>query len=347
LAVRVIQWATGSVGRTVLRRLIDHPEMEVVGVYVSNPRKVGVDAGTLVKRPETGVLATNDVEAILALDADVVIHTPLILPPYERQNEEVARLLASGKNVISTNGFYRPDIHGAGYSAPLLAAAETGNATLAGSGLNPGVIAERIAVTLSCMMARIDQIRTLEVFDASLTDSAGLLFGAMGFGVDPAKEDLRTSPIAKMYNEYYAEVLHYVANKLNTEIVDIEPRHELTFAPHKIEMKAGVIEEGCVAATTWQWFGRFANGTTMLHRILWTASHQLHGETDTVHWLVELDGRPNLRCTIELTDPDPQAPPARPPMDATAATIINLIPSVIAAPAGFFELPAVAPYRAH
>ena len=160
MAVRVIQWATGSVGRTVLRRLIDHPEMEVVGVYVSNPRKVGVDAGTLVKRPETGVLATNDVEAILALDADVVIHTPLILPPYERQNEEVARLLASGKNVISTNGFYRPDIHGAGYSAPLLAAAETGNATLAGSGLNPGVIAERIAVTLSCMMARIDQNRS-------------------------------------------------------------------------------------------------------------------------------------------------------------------------------------------
>src|SRR6185312_8648608 len=52
---RVVQWATGSMGRTALRRVIDHPDLELVGVYVYDPRKVGVDAGEIARRPPTGV----------------------------------------------------------------------------------------------------------------------------------------------------------------------------------------------------------------------------------------------------------------------------------------------------
>lgn len=344
--MKVIQWATGSVGRTTLRRVIDDPRFELVGVYVTNPAKVGRDAGEIAKRPATGVLATDDVEAILALDADVVIHTPLIPVPYDKLNGEVARLLASGKNVVSTNGFYRPHAQGEAYASPLLAAALKGGATLAGSGLNPGVMGERIAVMLSGMVARLDHILCREVFDASQTDSAGLLFDAMGFGVDPAEQDLTTSPLARMYDRLYAETLDYVAEKIGTSVVAIEPQHELTFAPTDIALKPGTIRAGCVAATTWRWFGRFANGTTMTHEILWTAAHELHGESDDAHWLIELTGRPNVRATIALSDPDPAAPPSRPPMDATAATIINTLPLIVAAPPGFFDLPAVAPHRA-
>ena len=343
--MRVIQWATGSVGRTTLRRIIDSPDLELVGVYVTNPNKVGLDAGAIAKRPNTGIHATNNIEEILALDADVVIHTPLLLPPYERQNDEVIRLLASGKNVISTNGFYRPMFQGEAYSGPLLRAAQQGGATLAGSGLNPGVIAERLVTTYSAMMARIDHIRTRETIDASQSGSPGMIFGTMGLGVDPQAHDLTTGPLAQLYNRFFAEVFDYVADKLGTSVTHIEPQHQLTLAPRDIELSVGVISKGCVAATTWQWLGTFANGITMEHKILWTVAMDMHEVGDSSHWVVELQGRPNLRGTLDLSDRDPHAPPARAAMDATAAVIMNLIPSVVAAPAGFFDLPALTPYR--
>jgi 2,4-diaminopentanoate dehydrogenase len=343
--IRVIQWGTGSVGRTALRRIIDDGEFELAGVYVHSPEKNGLDAGDIVKRDPTGITATNDVDAIVALDADVVLHTSLISVPYEQQNDDVVRLLESGKSVISTNGFYRPVMHGEAYAAPLRAAALSGRSTLAGIGLNPGFIAERLAVMLSGVVARLDQIRCYETFDASLSPSTGLLFDAMGFGADPAHTDPRTSPVGRMYDTYYAETFDFVAEKLSTQVATITPKHEITLAPDDIVLRAGTIPRGTVAATTWRWFGEFTSGATMVHSILWTASHALHDIRDGGHWRVEIDGRPNVRATLDLSDPDPLAPPSRPTMDATAAVVVRAIPAVVEAPPGFYDLPVVAPFK--
>lgn len=339
--MKVIQWATGSVGRTTLRRVIDHPDLELVGVYVTNPAKVGRDAGEIAKRSPTGILCTDKVEEILALDADVVIHVPLISVPYDAQNADVIRLLQSGKNVVSTNGFYRPHVHGEAYAGPLLAAAAAGGVTLAGVGINPGVVAERLVPMHAALMARLERIRTSEVFDASKSASAGLLFDAMAFGADPAVGDPTKGAIAQMYDRLYAETIDYVAAKLGTTVTSIVNRHHVTLAPEDLQIVAGVIPAGTVAATTWHWDAVFANGVTMEHKILWTASHALSGIGEDVHWVVELDGRPNLRATLALTDPEPDGPASRPPMDATAAVIINLLPDIVKAEPGFFDLPAV------
>ncbi|WP_418345892.1 hypothetical protein [Rhodococcus pyridinivorans] len=91
--------------------MIDDPDFELVGVYVTSDEKNGLDAGTIAKRPATGVLATNSIEEILSLEADVVIHTSLLSVPYADQNETVARILASGKNLISTNEVFSPESH--------------------------------------------------------------------------------------------------------------------------------------------------------------------------------------------------------------------------------------------
>ena len=71
---RVVQWATGAVGGAQLQEIIDDPELEHVGLFVDIPDKAGVDAGVLVGRDPVGVPATDDRDAIVALDADVVIH---------------------------------------------------------------------------------------------------------------------------------------------------------------------------------------------------------------------------------------------------------------------------------
>ena len=109
---RVVQWATGNVGTRSLRGVIEHPNMELVGLYVSSPEKAGLDAARLAERDvgfkgaiaDTGVLSTNNVDEIIALDADCVL--------YMRQGinyDELCRLLASGKNIVTTRGeFHHP-----------------------------------------------------------------------------------------------------------------------------------------------------------------------------------------------------------------------------------------------
>jgi hypothetical protein len=100
---RVIQWSTGNVGFHSLRHLIRHPELELVGVHAHSPAKIGKDAGELAGFPEkTGIIATNDVDALLALEPDAVVYT---VKGETRPHEvipELERILSSGVNVVST-----------------------------------------------------------------------------------------------------------------------------------------------------------------------------------------------------------------------------------------------------
>ncbi len=342
---KVVQWATGSVGRTTLRRILDHPGLELVGLYVHDPAKVGRDAGEIARRPATGVLATSRIEEILALEADVVLHTPRISVPYVDQNAEVERLLASGKNVISVNGFYMPEVHGEAYAGPLRAAAQRGNATLAGIGLNPGFVAERIALALTGLMARLDDIECRETVDASFIPAPGFVFEVMGFGTDPASNDITRGPLARMYTELYSETFALVAAALGTTVTTLEPDHRLTLAPRDLAITAGTIRQGTVAATEWCWQAGFADGCRMTHSVLWTADPRLHGERDAAHWQIRLRGRPNVELSFRLEDPDPAAPASRAAMDALGALLIRAIPEVCAAPAGFYRLPSLLPFR--
>lgn len=124
---KVVQWATVGMGRNCLRALIDHPAMDLVGVYVYGAEKAGKDAGEIARRAPTAVLATRDVEEILALDADVVVHAAQLAPPYGSHDADILRLLASGKNVISINGYSQPQHWGGERLQALEAACAQGN----------------------------------------------------------------------------------------------------------------------------------------------------------------------------------------------------------------------------
>src|SRR5262249_61324366 len=96
---RVIQWSTGNVGRHALRAIIRHPALRLVGLWVHGREKVGRDAGELCGLPPVGVKATNDAEALLALDADCVSYTATgDLRPAEAV-DDMCRILAAGKTV--------------------------------------------------------------------------------------------------------------------------------------------------------------------------------------------------------------------------------------------------------
>ena len=75
MTYRVVKWTTGNVGRAALRGIDERAGLELVGLFVTNPEKAGVDAAELGAPGSVGAKATTDVDEIVALDADVVIHT--------------------------------------------------------------------------------------------------------------------------------------------------------------------------------------------------------------------------------------------------------------------------------
>ena len=71
---RVVVWGTGFVGKLVIPEILPHPEFELVGVGVSNPDKVGQDVGTLCGIQPIGIEATDDLDALVALQPDALVH---------------------------------------------------------------------------------------------------------------------------------------------------------------------------------------------------------------------------------------------------------------------------------
>ena len=176
---RVIQWATGVVGSAALKYFIENPVIDLVGVYVTNPEKVGKDAGDLVGLPKTGVMATNDEEAILAMDANCVLFSPsMMTPPIDM----VCQLLASGKNVVSPAGPFLPNKWIPEEAARVEAACKVGNSSFHGCGIHPGFSGDILPITLLRLMNRVDCVEVSEVIDK--VRNPMIYTEIMGFGAD-------------------------------------------------------------------------------------------------------------------------------------------------------------------
>ena len=158
--LRVIQWTTGNIGRRSLHAIIGRGDMELVGVYAHGADKVGVDAAELAGWPEpTGVNATNDIDALLALKPDACCYNPLW-----PNIDELARLLESGVNVCSSAAWITGGKQTPEDLERIRKACEKGNSTIFGSGAHPGMT-NMVGMVLSGSCERVDEIRITESVD--------------------------------------------------------------------------------------------------------------------------------------------------------------------------------------
>ncbi len=188
---RVVQWATGVVGSAALKGILRHPRLELAGVKVYSEAKEGLDAGEIVGAGETGIVATRDVDAILAIDADCVIYCPL---PWDLG--EMCRLLESGRHVITPCPYWFPFVQNPSVAAAIGAACKQGGVNLHASGCNPGGIAERFPLTFSGWCNRIDRITMTECGDCSTYSSEGVMRNLMNLGKTPAQAS--SNPLKEM-----------------------------------------------------------------------------------------------------------------------------------------------------
>src|SRR5437763_4713886 len=139
MSLRVVQWTTGNVGQRSVRAVVAHPALELVGCYAWSADKVGRDVGELCGLEPVGVTATDDVDALLALQPDCVVYNPMW-----PNVDELVRILESGVNVVSTAAFITG--HSLGAERDRIAdACKRGGSTMFGSGISPGFV-ELVAI---------------------------------------------------------------------------------------------------------------------------------------------------------------------------------------------------------
>lgn len=61
MTYRVIQWATGNVGRAAVQGIVSHPQLVLVGAWVHSAEKAGRDVGELCGVGPLGIAATEKV----------------------------------------------------------------------------------------------------------------------------------------------------------------------------------------------------------------------------------------------------------------------------------------------
>jgi len=347
VTIKVVQWATGAMGKTALRAVIDHPDLELVGLYVYSDKKEGLDAGDIARRPPTGVTATRKIEDILALDADVVLHCPLLQFPYSAHDDDVCRLLESGKDVISINNYFHPASLGAAHAAKFEASCAKGGSTLAGTGINPGFIAERIAAVASGMCLELDGIYCREVYDCFEMPNANYVFGVMGMGSAPEKIDLKGGQFALLFNDMYRQSVGALATALDLRLDSIEPAHEIVLAPKDIPARAGVIKAGTVAATNWQFHGLKDGKRIITHSVNWVMGPDVPGYENAHHWDIKLAGKPGLDIKMDLVESDDTSVKTRAAQYGVAGTVLNTIPHVLAAKPGLYQFSLPPVFRRH
>jgi 2,4-diaminopentanoate dehydrogenase len=239
---RVVQWATGNIGTRALRTVIEHPGLELVGLYVHSEAKAGRDAGELCGLPAVGVNATRNIDEILALRADCVL--------YMQQGaniDDLCRLLAAGVNVVTTRTeFHHPARVDPATRALIEDACRQGNSSIHSTGSSPGFITEALPFVLTSLQRRLDRYRISEFANMAPRNSPDLLFNIMGYGRAPNPQ--ADAGRAHHLREAFGGSLQLVADTLGLPLDGVEARGDVATARRTTKIAAGVIEAGTVAA---------------------------------------------------------------------------------------------------
>lgn len=349
MTTRVVQWATGSVGGAQLQEVIDRPDLELVGVFVYGDRKVGVDAGTLAQRPPTGVLATNDKEAILALDADVVLHAASKAFPNNTNTEDIIALLESGKSVITTTSYNHLPTYSADAHERITAACEKAGVRFHAAGEHPGFMMERLATSVTALTKRVDRITVQEYADSSGISGREMVVDLMGMGKRP--EEITTdSPMFRAISVQYEQAIGATADVLGVAIDEIESSISTGTVDHDVEIACGTIPAGTVVGQILRWSGNRDGVPILVAEEYWTVTPDIPGWNLSMEreFLVRVlvEGSPSLRVELTIgSELDADLRGTSSGQVAVGMTAVRAIPYVLDAPPGVVTPQVFGAYR--
>ncbi|MDA2889289.1 diacylglycerol kinase [Mycolicibacterium sp. BiH015] len=348
-AIKVAAIGTGNVGKHALTQLITDPRFELTAVWVSSESKAGRDAGELAGlQDSTGILATTDLDAVLATRPACVVYTALADNRLPDALEDYRRILEAGVNVVGSSAVFLQhpwQVLPAELVTPIEDAAKAGNATIFVNGIDPGFANDLLPMALAGTCQNIQQIRCMEIINYDTYDSAAVMFDVMGFGGSLDETPMLLQP--GVLSLAWGSVVRQLAAGLGIELDEVTETHKRVPAPEDFDIAAGPIAKGTTAAIRFEVRGMkdgeiavVLEHVTRLRDDLcpdWPQPAQ-HGGS----YRIEITGEPSYTLDLCLSSPNGDHNHAG--LVATAARVVNAIPAVIDAAPGIVtarELPLI------
>lgn len=329
---RVIQWMTGDVGRVGVRHFADNPVFELVAVLVHSADKVGRDAGDIAGIGPVGVLATDDVESLVAMDADCVFYTPVIM-----DTDTVCRLLRSGKNVVTTSGLFYPTGDFGADGDRIREACREGESTFHAGGIHPGYAGDILPLTLARVTSRIDRITVYEVVNV-LRDAPLDHIDWMGFG--KPRDEFLSGPTLLGYGvPFFAQSMHMIADGLGERIDEVTVADvKAAVATEDIAHPLGAVARGTVAAQHHEWTAWVRGRPLISYHAMYTLDPEAvldpAWDFGATRYRIVIDGDPPSELVLQGVEHRGE-PTAHPGYEWTAMGAVNAIPDVCDAPPGW------------
>lgn len=336
---KVILWGPGQVGIGALRAVIQHPGLDLVGLVVHSEAKDGRDAGDLCGLPATGVIATRDIDAALAIEADAVAYFASGDYRLEEAAEDIAACLRSGKNVVATSlvPLCYPPAADPKMVEMLAEACAAGGTSLFNSGVEPGWINDLIPLTFSGNSQRVDKVTMYEILDYGPIAQPDIMFDFMGFSHALDAELPLLAPGRLM--SLWSPVVYGLAAGLGWELDRVDEEVERWPTPVPVEVASGRIEAGTMAALRFALLG-IVDGEERIRLEHITRMGEGTAPDWPIHpspmggYRIVLDGMPTYTIDIEMHG---RGNNMRGLTFATVMRELNAIPAVVAARPGILS----------
>ncbi|WP_328397518.1 NAD(P)H-dependent amine dehydrogenase family protein [Nocardia sp. NBC_00416] len=339
MTLRVVLVGTGNAGRIALTQLITDPRFDLVGVCVSSPEKVGIDAGELAGLgTKTGITAVDDLDQLLAAGPDCAVYCAMGDTRLVEAMGDVRRILAAGVNVVGTSpgllmypwGTLPPK-----FFAEVEAAAAAGNTSLFVNGVDPGFVNDLIPFALASTCREIEQVRCLELADYATYDGSTVMFDVMGFGTSLDETPMLLQP--GVLGIAWGAGMRALAAGLGVEIDEITETYEREPAPDSFEVAVGEVPKGSQAALRFEITGHVGGRPAIVVEHItrlrddlrpdWARPAQPGGS-----YRVEITGEPSYAVDICPTSRHGDHNYAA--ILAGVGRVVNAIPAVVAAEPG-------------
>jgi len=337
---RVIQWSTGNVGRHATRLIARHPDLELVGLWVHDPAKAGRDAGELVGTDRIGVTATDNADELLSVDADCVCYTATADTRITEAIDDLARILGSGKNVVSSSVVplvFPPHVDPS-LRAPLEQACVEAGVSCFTSGIDPGWANDLLPLVLTGACERVESLRVMEVVNYATYAQPTVLFDTMGFGHPLDHVPLLLVP--GILSLAWGGVVKVLAAGLGVEIEELREVHERVPAPERIDLGFGVVEAGTSAALRFEVQGIVEGKARIVlehvTRLDDTLAPDWPQPAGRSGYRVIVQGNPSYTCDVQMMGDDGDHNTGG--LVGTAARIVNAIPAVCEAEPGLLSV---------
>jgi hypothetical protein len=338
------------VGAIAVVAIARRPDLELVGVWVHSPDKVGRDAGELVGIDPIGVMATDDVDALLALEPDCISYTASGESRPAETVDDFCRLLAAGVNVVTTSlaGLLYPDAYDIDDVDRLREACARGNASLYTSGIEPGFAGDHLVLALATLSDRITSVRTQEIFGYQDYPVTFTMFEVFGFGKPLEHRCLMETPGVQA--SAWAPPVRMVADALGVELDEIRETYDKRATDRTLEVASGTIEAGTVGAVRFETIGVVDGRDAIVIEHVNRMADDLAPDWPTADrqgtYRIIVDGDPSFTCALQLGTPDTYTHEG---LVATTMRIVNAIPYVCDAAPGIvtsLDLPLTLPHHA-